>query len=256
MANHRLRQEPTVLTRCGSCWVRPLALFQPLSSEETETAQQYRSEQRRIEPGGYVFSQGDLSRSVFTLLSGWAHLHETLLDGNRQILQFLLPGDLFGFQPEMGEGRRLYAVQAITAVDVCVFPYGSLMAMCQERPHVAMHLLSMIVRDEVEAFGHLACLGRRSARERIGHLLLELFDRACARLPNGDRIDTIDFPITQTLIADACGLTHIHVSRVMKCLNKEGLLQCGGGHLHIPDRKRLAELAGYRPTRKLRHTCP
>jgi len=139
----------------------------------------------------------------------------------------------------------MHSAKAMTAACLCVFPSSSILEMFAEHPNLGIRLTWMAARDEALSHEHLANLGRRSARERIAHLLLEIFDRVRERLPDPEQVHTIEIPLTQKLIADASGLTHIHVSRTLKSLQEENLLQLKGCKLHIPDRERLASVANY-----------
>jgi CRP/FNR family transcriptional regulator len=244
---YRLPQEaPATPGECDTCPIRRLALFQPLSAAALAGAKRYRSEHSRQRAGTHLFLRGEPLEYAYTLYSGWAFVYETLPDGTRQILRFLLPGDFFGLQPELGAGARLYSARALTDISLCKFPYGGLTAMFREHIDLGIRLIWMSARDEAMTYEHLASLGRRSARERIAHLLLELYYRVCARLPaDALPVDSIELPVTQGLIADACGLTQVHVSRTLKGMHQEGLVECKGGRLRIPDRERMGRVAGY-----------
>jgi CRP/FNR family transcriptional regulator, anaerobic regulatory protein len=245
MLNKLPQELPLMSGECDHCPIRRLALFQPLSSVALAAAKRYRSDHCRQRAGSHLFLRGEPLMYAYTLYSGWAFLYETVPDGSRQILRFLLPGDFFGVQPEMGSGVRLHSAQALTDVSLCIFPYGDLTSMFRDYIELGIRLIWMTARDEAMAYQHLASLGRRSARERIAHLLLELFYRVCARLPEGALpVESIELPVTQVLIADACGLTQVHVSRTLKGMHQEGLVECKGGRLRIPDRERLGRIAG------------
>ena len=245
MTKKKSWHEAAIPGGCDDCPVRGLALFKPLEPREITAAQAYRSTHRQLAPGCTIYRQGEPFKEVYTLYDGWAYLYQHLPDGGRQILTFLLPGDFFGFQADMGDGERIHSAQAITGVTLCVFPRPDLMRMFREHVDLGIRLIWMSAQDEAIAYEHLASLGRRTAKECIAHLLLEIFHRVRARQPDPEALDTIDFPLTQGLIADACGLTHIHVSRTLKSLQDESLVRCKGGKLHIPDPERLARFANY-----------
>jgi len=245
MRHKRHQQNIAMPGMCGTCPVRRLALFQPLSEEEVAATQGYRVDTRVVEPGGAVFRQGDSSAEVYTLFDGWAFLSQRTADGGRQILEFLLPGDFFGLQPGRFGDARIHSAHAITPVSLCVFTYSGLMEMFKEHIDLGMRLTWMTARDEAIAHEHLVSLGRRSARERIAHLLLELFHRARSRRRDPEPGSTIDFPLTQEHVADACGLTKIHVSRILSALREDNLLVWRAKELTIPNPARLAAVANY-----------
>lgn len=229
--------------RCDACPIRRLALFQPLSMGEIEAVQKYRAEYRLLAPGEAIFRQGDPTLETYTLFSGWAFLYQNLPDGRRQILRFLLPGDFLGFQADMEEGVRGHSAQALTEASICVFPREALLKMFKRQSKLGVRLIWLTAQDQAIAHEHLASLGRRNALERVAYLLLEIFHRVRMRQPGDD--NTVPFPLTQDVMADAVGLTNIHVNRTLRQLRESGLLVLKSRRLHIPDPGALAEQAGF-----------
>jgi len=183
-------------------------------------------------------------------LDGWAYLYEILEDGRRQILDFSLPGALIGFQPHAAS-ELTYSAQALTSISVCSFSRKRFNDFARTYPEMALRLASIAARDQYLAFHHLSNIGRRTARERVANLLLELFYRARVQSDVAPG-DSIDMPLTQEQIGDAVGLTNIHVNRMLRDLRLAGLLEIipavppnRGGTLRILDPDRLAEEAGF-----------
>ena len=87
--------------------------------------------------------------------------------------------------------------------------------------------------------------GRRDARERVAHMLYEMLVRH--RMVGLARNDEFDFPVTQTDLADATGLTPVHINRTLQGLRAEGLLEMKGGRVRIQDPERLKQVAGFNP---------
>jgi CRP-like cAMP-binding protein len=227
------------------CAVRRLALFQPLHAEASAAMQAHRLEQRTLPAGAWLFGQDARLDEAYTLFDGWVMLCRTLDDGRRQILRFALPGDFLGFQP-LPNGTVLHSAQALTPVRLCVFKRDSMMAMFREHPELAIQMAGITARDEAVAHDHMTSLGRRPAKERIAHLFLELHQRLAARGPVNERAG-IPVPLKQEHIADAVGLTTIHVNRTLRTLREGGLAVLRGGMLRILDREALVNLTGFRP---------
>jgi len=238
--NEHPGSEVVKLIHCVDCPVRRLALFQPLNPDEVSIAEAFRTEFRRLKPGNAVFRQGEDIKEVYTLHEGWAYLYQNLVDGGRQILRLLLPGDFFGFQADMGDGVRIHSAQALTAVALCVFPSTNILSMVRGHVDLGIRLIWMTAHDEAVAYEQLVSLGRRTARERVAYLLLDLFHRLRLRQRDPEGIQAVDLPLTQELIADVCGLTQIHVNRTLKSLRKDKLLELRGGRLYVPDVELLA----------------
>jgi CRP-like cAMP-binding protein len=232
-------------TGCPQCAVRRLALFGPLTPASVQAMQAYRLEQRKVPAGGLIYAEDSLLDESFTVVEGWVMLHRTLSGGRRQVLRLALPGDFLGFQAHP-QSPILHSAQALTAVRVCVFKRDSLMAMCREQPVLAIQMAWIASRDEAITYDHLMSLGRRPARERIAQLFLELHHRLAARGPV-DELAGIPVPLKQEHIADALGLTSIHVSRTLRALREAGLVVLRGGLLRILDRAALVEMTGFRP---------
>jgi len=238
--NEHSSSEIVVPTHCTECPVRRLALFQPLDPKEVSIAEAFRTEFRRLKPGSAIFRQGEDLKEVYTLHEGWAYLYQNLVDGGRQILRLLLPGDFFGFQADIGNGIRIHSAQALTTVALCVFPSANILTMVREHVDLGVRLIWMTAHDEAVAYEQVVSLGRRTARERVAYLLLDLFHRLRLRQRNPEGIHTVDLPLTQELIADVCGLTQIHVNRTLKSLRNDKLLELKGGRLYVPDVDLLA----------------
>lgn len=205
----------------------------------------FRSGDRRIEAGRDLFSIGATSKSIFNLLEGWVALYSLLEDGRRQILQFSLPGAVLGVLPSK-RSQATYGAQALTDIVVSVIPTATLASLSRDEPEIAMRLASSLARDCSMAYDHMTSIGRRSARERVAHLLLELFTRYRAQWP-GARIEEMVLPLTQEQIGDATGLTFVHVNRVLAVLRKERVVEFHYRRLRILDPDRLIEVAGVDP---------
>ncbi len=232
-------------TGCNECAVRRLALFGPLTTAHVEAMQAHRSEQREVPAGGVIYAQDALLHQSFTVFDGWVMLHRTLSDGRRQVLRFALPGDFIGFQAHP-QSPVLHSAQALTPVRVCVFERDELMGMFRQQPELAVQMAWITSRDEAITYDHLLSLGRRPAKERIAQLFLELHHRLSARGPVDERAG-IPVPLKQQHIADALGLTSIHVSRTLRALHEAGLVVLRGGLLRILDRPALVDMTGFRP---------
>ena len=133
---------------------------------------------------------------------------------------------------------------ALTTIEVCVFPKRGLLTMFGRHPKMAVRMACIAARDQVFAYQHLTSVGRRTARERIANLLLELFVRLRQSAPEASG-DSIRLPLTQEHLGDALGLTSVHVNRTLRALREDGVLAIKRGALSILDPDRLAEEAGF-----------
>jgi CRP-like cAMP-binding protein len=205
----------------------------------------YRSGDREFVAGQDLFSLGAPCDFVYNLVSGWVFLYNILEDGRRQILHFALPGAVLGFVPANG-AVATHSAQALTDAVVCVIPRKALGALSKTYPEIGFQLAWLMSRDRSLAFDHLTSIGRRSARERVAHLLLELFIRYRSQWP-GNRIEEMHLPLTQEHIGDATGLTFVHVNRVLRSLRRDGVVEFHYRRLRILNPDKLIDVAGIDP---------
>jgi CRP-like cAMP-binding protein len=221
--------------------VSPLALrleaFTKLSKDDRASIDRAaRKGVREIGPRRDLIREGDKPKSVFLILEGWACRYKQLPDGRRQIVGLFIPGDVCDMNVFILKEMD-HSIGAITAVKAAEIPRDDFEALMQENPRILQALYwDELVTVSVQREWTLN-VGQRTAYERISHLLVELFLRLGAvGLTNGN---SCDFPLTQVDIADASGLTAVHVNRTLQELRKEGLIELHGRKLTIPDLEAL-----------------
>ena len=214
--------------------------FGHLGGEEREHLEAARWLVRTIGKNCSLIDQGEDREVVGVLLSGWAFRYQTLPDGKRQILDFIFAGSLVGF----GSGATYsYGVEMVTSCTVATLPHGQFRRLLATCPTLAMQVVERVSDSEMRAHEHMTCLGRRSARERIAALIVELTCRArCTDL--GKREYSIDLPVTQIIIGDALGLSNEHVCRVLGKLVNDGVIEINNHTLKVLDQIALAREAG------------
>ena len=190
-----------------------------------------------------VVHEGALIDNVHVILSGWACRYKLLEDGRRQILSFLLPGDVCGL--ELLCFRRWdHSVGAITSVRTASIPSATIHDLVRDRPGVARAFWAETLAGAAIQREWTMGLGQRSALERIGHLLHELFLRLHA--VGLAKEEGFPLPLTQTDIADATGLTSVHVNRMLQELRARNLITMAGKTLIIHDAALLRSISMFR----------
>jgi CRP-like cAMP-binding protein len=186
----------------------------------------------------------DLHDAVPVICSGWAASVAMLSDGSRQILSFLLSGDLvstaFLFEP-----RPHCLIEAVTEVDCRIFKRSELQGVLLALPDLFDKLSPLWAEEKGRADRLIVDLGRRTADERIARLILELADRLTRRgmtraksataIEKSPTAIEMDFPLRQHHIADATGLTPVHVSKVLSAFRRDGLINISDRSLTILD---------------------
>jgi len=187
-----------------------------------------------------LFRAGEESGRVAVIREGWAVRFTHVPDGRRQVLSILTPGDIAGAEFIMRPSIRV-PVQALTDLSFCAFDVQELKEIGSEDPGLVWSFLEICAEGRKEVESRLVDLGRRNAEQRLARLIAELHRRLSGRgLADGA---SMPFPLRQQTIADALGLTQVHVSRVMSSFRENNIVQVIGGRLHILDMEALLDLA-------------
>ena len=183
-----------------------------------------------------LIRQGANPECVYLIHRGWACRYKMLPDGRRQIVDFLVPGDLCDLNIYI-LSRIDHSIGAVTPLEVITIDRDELEALTQDYPEITRALWWQELVSKACNREWIVNVGARSAIERIAHLLCEIF----LRLESIGLTDgySCEFPLTQSDIADATGLTPIHVNRTMQQMRREGLVSLSRRRLTIPDMQAL-----------------
>lgn len=246
----RKMPDTSAYTRCDECPVRAMALFSKVPLQNLAWTQDYRRSQLVLGARDHLFQQVERHEFVYTLFLGWMKIYKTAPSGKNQVLRFALPGDFLGFHGDIA-GPVVYSAQALTNCIVCAFPRNRIMDLMNREPAIAMQLMQMNHRAMSVCQEYLMSTGTRTAKESIAFLLIELVHRLRLvrkfRPEPEDADNTYAIPITQDDIAEAVGITPIHVNRTLQQMKQEGLLRCSHHRLEIHDEAALIRLANFDP---------
>lgn len=235
---------------CAHCPLRRMAHFQAVNAAELAMIESLKQAEFEYDAHTLLVQEGQSDGPLYTLLEGWAFRFKTLTDGRRQILDFLQPGDFIGLQQKMSDAAN-HGVRAMTAVRLCSFARDALWTLHREMPSLGYDLTWLAAHSEAHVDENLLSVGRRTARERVAALLLMLHVRAAAQDPAAARHGVL-MPLTQQHIADAMGLSLVHINRTLRQLSQAGLYHStSAGHVRLPDLAALAALAKLRWPLKL-----
>jgi CRP-like cAMP-binding protein len=199
---------------------------------------------RIIQPRYDLIRQGDAPSSIFLVLDGWACHYRTLEDGRRQIVDFAIPGDLCDLNIFILD-RMDHSIGALTRLRVAEIRHDDLYELVSGSAAIAtalwwQELVSRSINRE-----WIVNVGQRRALERIAHLFCEMFLRLeTVGLTHGF---SCDFPLTQNDLADATGLTSVHVNRTVQQLRQMGLVVFQDRKLTIPDLAALQKVGSFNP---------
>lgn len=190
-----------------------------------------------------IIREGDNPEHVHLVVEGWAARYKLLPSGARQITAFLIPGDFCDLHVSI-LGEMDHSIATLTEARIAFVPRATMDALA-ERPKIARAFWWSTLVDEAVLRSWIVNIGRREAIEAIGHLICELY----VRLSNVGLVTDHSFvlPLTQEELADALGLTPVHVNRVLQRMRADGLISLKRGALVIFDYQRLKEAAGFNP---------
>jgi CRP-like cAMP-binding protein len=191
-----------------------------------------------------IIREGDTPSGTNLVLSGWACRYKQLEDGRRQIIGFLLPGDLCGYQAQLLREMD-HSIGTLTPVTFTSIPRTTLEDLTARHPRIERALWWETLVAHAIQRELTVSLGQRDAAERMGHLLCEVFLRlGSVGLTRGD---SCDLPVTQADLGDAMGLSTVHVNRTLQHLRGAGLIILKGGVLTIPDQRALMDASHFNP---------
>ncbi len=228
--------------RCSECPLRRRQLFHAMSAREVAMIGRMKREHLGVAAGKDIIREGGHGQELYTLYEGWALRYHRLQDGSRQILDVLLPGDTVGMTSVL-LGQSAHSVQALTTASFCVLDGRVLPELFKKSPELALALTRTWFADLRRGDLRATMLGRMNAAERVGYFLIEIYDRLRQR--GMARGGVSPCPLRGIDVADAVGLSRVHVMRALKELRNEELLDRERGNLIIPDFARLAAFTGY-----------
>ena len=191
---------------------------------------------RQLRSGGHIVRDGDRPESCALLLGGFAYRYKITGQGGRQIISLHMASEFVDLQHSF-LGVADTSVQTLTEAEVAFVPRGAIEELALTRPAVARALWIDTLIDASIFREWVVNVGRRDSRARVAHILCEFSLRLEAA--GLARNHHYELPMTQEQLADAVGLTSVHVNRVLKQLAEERLISRDRRHIVIEDWQRL-----------------
>lgn len=226
----------------GSCFADILSELVDLTQGESDALKKLEERQRQVRRGAVLQRENEACNELFILRKGLMMSYVLLDDGRRQILRFLFPGDMLGISSAIYRE----APETLTALSDCVvspFDRGALSGIMVEHPRLSALILVYCQIERVALTDRLAALGRTSAKARVAALLLELRNRLRATDKSIGKMFVLG--LTQEEVGDATGLTAVHVNRMLRQLEEDGLISREAGRVTLIDERALARAANY-----------
>ena len=213
-----------------------------LSAEDIAALEAATAKPRNYVARQDLIREGDEPGPVFVMLEGWTCRYKILPSGTRQITAFLMPGDACDLHIHMLDEMD-HSIQAISNSVVATIPKAEMQALMRERPNIARAMYTAQLIDEGTLRAWIVSMGRRSSIERVAHLMCELYLRARSVGLAADADFAV--PLSQLVLADALGMTAVHINRVLKELRVAGAMALRRGSLTILDPNKLVQIAGF-----------
>jgi len=221
---------------------RKLSGFVARSDADFATLARFDRRNRSFQAGQELMHEGQVNASAFILVKGWTCSYRLSPDGGRQIIDFHVPGDFLGLRGILFRVADR-SVEAVTRLEVSEVLKSDFREAMDTAPRLSVAVLWAAMRHEAIIVEHLINLGRRSAAERLAHILLELWTRL--NFVGMADNDGFDCPLTQYHLADALGLSAVHVNRVLRVLREDGIVTFQNGRVDFDDFDRLRTLAEF-----------
>jgi CRP-like cAMP-binding protein len=223
---------------------RKLESFADLLPADLDRLDNLCADVHHYKAGEDLIKEGDRPEEVFLLLKGWACRYKILPEGSRQIVAYLVPGDLCDIQIFILKEMD-HAIGVLSDAQVASIPKQKMLRLFGESPELFRALWWSTLVDESILREWLVNMGRREAYHRIAHLFAELWVRL--NMVGATDNNAFDLPLTQADLGDTVGLTSVHVNRTLKRLRAERLIDLSRGRLRLPDVGRLMEITDFQP---------
>jgi CRP-like cAMP-binding protein len=201
--------------------VRKLRTLSDLDDEDAAALAGLPLRTKAVGENSDILREGGRASECCLVLQGLVCRYKMVAGGRRQILSFHLPGDL----PDL-QGLYLntmdHSLSALTPARIALIPHDAIHAVARQRRSVNDALVRCTLIDGSISREWIANVGRRTALERIAHLMCEIHVRM--RATDLGRDDELDLPLTQAELGDATGLSNVHVNRTLQEMKRLGLI--------------------------------
>jgi len=197
---------------------------------------------RHVEANRTLLREGDRPAGATLIVQGLAFRHKVTVEGARQILSVQIPGDFIDLEVIL-LGIADYNVQALTACEVAIVPREAMLKLIDSHPRVGRAMWIDTLVDASIYREWIVNLGRRDSRSGLCHLLCEFARRLEVAGQSGG--DGHDLSMTQEQLADALGITPVHVNRILRELDREGLVVRDHRLLRVPSWEALRKAGGF-----------
>ena len=226
----------------GSCFAERLGDLVSLTPAEQAALERLEERERVVRRGATIQRENDRVSDLYIVRRGVMMTSKLLDDGSRQILRFLFPGDMIALS-SLVYREAPETVTALSDATVSPFERSALSEIIAGHPRLAALLLVYSQIERAALTDRLAALGRTSAKARVAAVLIDLRNRL--RVMDKSIADSFVPGLTQEEIGDATGLTAVHVNRMLRQLEDDGLIARENGRVTFTNERALVRAANY-----------
>lgn len=226
----------------GTCFAERLGDLVTITPAEHSALARLEERERPVRRGATIQRENDRVGELFILKKGVMMSSMLLDDGSRQILRFLFPGDMMGLS-SLAYREAPETLTALSDSIICPFERTMLSEIVGEHPRLGALMMVYGQIERAALTDRLAALGRTSAKARVAAVLIDMRNRL--RMVDKSISDSFALGLTQEEIGDATGLTAVHVNRMLRQIEEEGLITRANGHITFNNERALVRAANY-----------
>lgn len=228
---------------CERCPLMRQESYRCFSADELAFVSKFKRGELFVDKGATVMCEGASNPHLYTVLIGWGFRYKLLPDGRRQIVNYVMPGDLIGLQGTL-TGEMQHSIETLSPMTLCMFERNELMTLYRAHPALAYDITWLASREECMLDENLLSIGRRSAMERLAYLVAFLVSRAkTSGLLSQNAVSRL--ALTQQHMADTLGLSLVHTNKTVRKLAQRKLLRWEDGGCEVLDVDGLKDLADW-----------
>lgn len=231
-----------------------LSHYLELAEKERQRLAEFESRAERIASGVDILQENQPYRYAGVLIEGWCLKYKLLVDGRRQVINYVLPGSFIALEANVFDTAD-HSIGTLTPCTISWFDPHEVTKTFADLPRLAAAIVWDNAREDALLMERLTSLGRRSAYERLAHILVEISHLQARRgLPLEK--NTV-LPLSQAVIADTLGLSLVHVNRTIRQLREDGLIEATTQRgIVLRDPHGLIKVCGYDETYLHQHLMP
>ncbi len=221
---------------------RRLGHYAPITEREWNLFSAMKVETKEVDAHKDMIDEGEELKHVLIVEDGWCMRHRVLEDGRRQIVNFLLPGDFFDLQVFLAR-KSDHGISTVTPATIHFIQPKDILNVFKSSSELSLALWWATLQEEAVLREQIVRTGRRTAKERVAHIILELHRRN--RIVHQGSESSFVLPLTQSILADALGLSLVHVNRTLRSLIRTKMIERNGSEIVIKDRQALGDLCDF-----------